>query len=400
MNVLMYGWEFPPHNSGGLGTACQGLTQALVRQGVGVHFVLPRKSPVTTSGVDFIFADNDARISVISSPLSPYMTPAQYKRALAMGLVHSFSANLMDEVMRYARVAGEVAGRVSHEVIHAHDWMTYGAGIEARKISIAPLIMHVHSTEKDRSGGHVNPQVFELEHDSLRQADKIVAVSEYTRRILQTDYGIKPSRVEVVHNGVVQPSDALFHKASRRRPAILKKHGHPIILYVGRFTLHKGLDYLIRAMKKVVVHHPHARLVLVGSGEKEHELIELVAELDLSAHVIFAGWMRGEQLARMYASADVYVQPSVSEPFGISPLEALSHKTPVIVSKQSGIAEGIHHALKVDFWDVDGLAEKISGVLSYPSVWSQLQINGHKESRQFTWKKSAQACRHIYSSLL
>ncbi len=401
MKILMYGWEFPPHNSGGLGTACHGLTQALVQQEVDVHFVLPREIPLDTDWMPFSFADN-GRIDMKSvySLLSPYLTPTEYMRKKALSGNHGFSVDLMGEVIRYAQLAGAIAHDVEHDIIHVHDWMTYMAGIEARRQSSAPLIMHVHSTEFDRSGGSVNPAVHEVEHESFKKADHIIAVSEYTKNILHTKYGVKRSRVDVVHNGVTLPHDDTYETVEDNDILELKKHGYTIILYTGRFTLHKGLDYLIRAMQKVIKIHPRTKLVLVGSGEKEYELIELSAHLGLSGHVLFAGWMRGKNLARMYASADVYVQPSVSEPFGISPLEALTYNTPVIVSKQSGVAEGLHSALKVDFWDVDGLAEKLIALLSYPALHESLTHDGYDEVQSFQWSRSAEQCNSIYHSLI
>lgn len=400
MNVLMYGWEFPPHNSGGLGTACHGLTRAMSSLNVNITFVLPRRVLLKDDWMSFHFADQGAiDMHAIKSLLSPYLTPTEYMRKKSLSGTNGFSMDLLGEVTRYARLAGSIARTSPHDVIHAHDWMTYPAGIEARRKSTAPLIMHVHSTEYDRSGGSVNPDVYEVEQYSFRKADHIIAVSQYTKDMLTRKYDVKPGIIDVVHNGVYQPGDADYHDMVPNQLVGLKKMGYRIILYTGRFTLHKGLDYLIKAMKTVVKYQPKAVLVLVGSGEKEYELIEMVANLGLSEHVVFAGWMRGAQLAQMYRSADIYVQPSVSEPFGISPLEALTYNTPVIVSKQSGVAEGLSHALKVDFWDVDGLSQKIIGVLDHESLHETLREEGHREVAKFSWDAAAQKCLGVYSQL-
>lgn len=401
MDVLMFGWEFPPHNSGGLGTACHGLTRAMVSNGVHVKFVLPRKVVLSDDWMEFHFADQGKMdVRLVRSLLSPYLTPTEYLRKKMLAGEGGFSMDLMGEVLRYARLAGQVADDVAHEIIHVHDWMTYMAGIEARKHSSKPLIMHVHSTEYDRSGGSVNPAVHEVEHHSFKKADHLIAVSQYTKDILTRKYGVKPSRVDVVHNGVHQPGDEKYHDMQPNNIIELKKMGYKIVLYTGRFTMHKGLDYLLKAMKMVVKYHPKTVLVLVGSGEKEYELIEMTANLGLSDHVIFAGWLRDRQLAQMYHSADVYVQPSVSEPFGISPLEALTYNTPVIVSKQSGVAEGLSNALKVDFWDVEDLAEKIIGVLGYDSLHETLAEEGTLEVSKFSWEAAAQRCLSVYNKLL
>lgn len=397
----MFGWEFPPHNSGGLGTACHGLTKALVSRGINVKFVLPRKVAITDSWMKFYFADQGKMdIRLVRSLLSPYLTPTEYLRTRANAGTNGFSVDLMGEVLRYARLASHISKEVSHDIIHVHDWMTYMAGIEARKQSNQPLIMHVHSTEHDRSGGNVNPSVHEVEQYSFKKADRLIAVSHYTKGILSRKYGVKPSRVDVVHNGVHQPGDEGYHDLTDQNILKIKRMGYKMVLYTGRFTLHKGLDYLLKAMKTVIEYHPKAFLVLVGSGEKEYELIEMAAHLGLSDHVVFAGWLRGKQLAQMYHSADVYVQPSVSEPFGISPLEALSYNTPVIVSKQSGIAEGLHNALKIDFWDVEDLASKIISILGYDALHQTLQEEGVREVARFNWDSSAQQCLSVYNKLI
>lgn len=396
----MFGWEFPPYNSGGLGTACQGLTRAMSAHNVDIKFVLPRRVVLANNWMTFHFADQGSiDVHAIKSLLSPYLTPTEYMRKKLRAGDNGFSMDLMGEVMRYARLAGNIATKSPHDIIHVHDWMTYPAGIEARRKSTSPLIMHVHSTEYDRSGGSVNPDVYEVEQYSFRKADHIIAVSQYTKDMLTKKYDVKSSMIDVVHNGVHQVGDADYHDMVPNQLLQLKKMGYRIILYTGRFTLHKGLDYLIKAMKTVVKHHPKAMLVLVGSGEKEYELIEMTANLGLSDHVVFAGWMRNQQLAQMYRSADIYVQPSVSEPFGISPLEALTYNTPVIVSKQSGVAEGLRHALKVDFWDVDDLAQKIVGVLSHESLHDTLRDEGHREVAKFSWDAAAKKCLGVYSQL-
>ena len=403
VRVLMFGWEFPPFNSGGLGTACHGLTRALVDGSVDVKFVLPRELPYTDDWVDFVFAGSGkVQRKYIQSIISPYMTPAMYVkwRLEHSGEPDPFTESLIGEVYRYASLAGKIAEETEHDIVHAHEWLAYMAGIEARKTAKKPYIAHVHSTEYDRSGGHVNPQVHAIEEEGLKSADRIIAVSQYTKDIVMNQYKIKSHKIDVVHNGVHQPGDPDHVHITDDKILALKKLGYKIVLYAGRLTLHKGPDYFVKAAKCVLEYQPKTLFVIAGAGDMEYRLVDMVSQLNMSDNVIFTGWLRGDELAQMFHSADVYVLPSVSEPFGIAPLEAISYGTPVIVSRQSGVSEALNHALKVDFWNVDEMAHKIVSVLEHDALHDELQLNGSREIKKFNWNAAADHCINIYNSLL
>jgi len=403
VRVLMFGWEFPPFNSGGLGTACHGLTRALIDASVDVKFVLPHELPYTDDWIDFVFAgQGTVQKKYVQSLLSPYMTPSMYvKWRMEHGSnADPFTDSLIDEVYRYSSLAGKIAEETDHNVIHAHEWLAYLAGIEARKIGGKPYVAHVHSTEYDRSGGHVNQQVHAIEEEGLKSADHIIAVSQYTKDIVMDQYNIKSHKIDVVHNGVHQTGDSDHVVITDEKVMALKKLGYKIVLYAGRLTLHKGPDYFVKAAKRVLEYAPKTLFVIAGSGDMEYRLVEMVTQLGMSENFIFTGWLRGDQLAHVFHSADVYVLPSVSEPFGIAPLEAISYGTPVIVSRQSGVSEALHHALKVDFWDIDDMAHKILSVIGHESLYDELQLNGKEEVKKFNWQTAAQRCVTIYESLI
>ena len=398
MRVLMFGWEFPPHNSGGLGTACHGLTRALVDMDISVKFVLPKELHYSDNWIDFIFAGKGSiQRKVVGSPLAPYMTPTMYLQwKMQAGKGVSFASSLVEEVYRYAELAGNIAQETPHDVIHAHEWLSFYAGIEARKAAGRPYIAHVHATEYDRSGGNMNPEVCAIEEEGLRKADHVIAVSQYTKNIVMDQYNIQSHKIDVVHNGVHQPGDDGYLDVENDRVLGLKKLGYKIVLYVGRLTLQKGPDYFVKAARRVLDYYPKTIFVIAGSGDMEYSLVEMSANLHMSQNMLFTGWIRGRDLARMYRAADVYVLPSVSEPFGITPLEAITYGTPVIVSRQSGISEGLYHALKVDFWDIDDIASKIISVLQHDALRDELQSNAMHEVEKFSWHAAAQKCVDVY----
>lgn len=390
----MFGWEFPPYNSGGLGTACQGLAKALVEDGAEVTFVLPRRVPVSMQGVRFVFADvPEGRAGV-----GAYLSEAQHGRM--------YGGSLIEQVRMYAFKAREIASREQFDVIHAHDWLSFGAGITAREVSGKPLVVHVHATEFDRTGGGmVNQDVYDIERDGMQMADAVVAVSQYTKDMLVGRYGVDPAKVMVVHNGIDETSES----GTRDTPGEadwtgglegLKRKGEKIVLFLGRLTLQKGPDYFLRAAKRVIEKYPKVVFIMAGSGDMENQVVREAAALGISHKVIFAGFVRGKELTTLYRSADLYVMPSVSEPFGIAPLESLVHGTPVIISKQSGVSEVVKHALTADFWDVDDMADKIVAVLKHPSLYHTLRANGRREVRFVTWKKAAEKISAVYKKLV
>ena len=304
-----------------------------------------------------------------------------------------YGPNLISEVFRYAFVAGSVAANVEHDIIHAHDWLTFLAGIEAKRISGKPLVCHVHALETDRSGvSGVNKQIYEIEKTGLQAADKIIAVSYLTKNSIVNYYGIDPDKVSVVHNAVSKK------KSTQRSNSVRKDPDEKIILFLGRITFQKGPDYFLEAAAKVLKKYPKARFVLAGSGDMVNRLIERTAELKIGRNVHFTGFLKRPEVEEIFASSDVYVMSSVSEPFGISCLEAILFDVPVVISKQSGAAEVLQSALKVDFWDTDELANKILNILNHEALRKELQCQASEELKYIQWEKSAKHVIEVYEA--
>jgi glycosyltransferase involved in cell wall biosynthesis len=423
----MLGWEFPPFISGGLGTACYGLTKAMDKLGMQVTFVLPKMvdssyathvkllSPNSwASSISFSYKDfRNVRFHAINSALQPYTTPDSYNRLIEEALRQKqktlnaefgarqitggddYSRDMYAEVHRYAALAVELAKNEEFDIIHAHDWMTYPAAIAVAAVSGKPLICHIHSTEFDRSGENVNQMIYDIERQGMERADKVIAVSHFTRSIVIKRYGIDSAKVEVVYNGVERNGNGSWSLAQTG----IKKD-EKIVLFLGRITMQKGPEYFLQAAKKALEVMDNIKFVMVGSGDMMHRAIEMAAELGIGQNVLFTGFLRGEDVSRIYQMADLYVMPSVSEPFGIAPLEALNHDVPVIISKQSGVSEVLTHALKVDFWDVNEIANKMIAVLKYPPLQETLANHGNFEVRRLRWKDAALSCIKIYQDML
>ncbi len=389
----MFGWEFPPLNSGGLGTACYGLTRALSKKGVNVLFVLPR---VLNKKPDFLnLVSLDLPVIGINSSLMEYSTSRNYPDILqkfpSRGI---YGKNLFEEVYNYTQKAKKLASGLSYDIIHAHDWMTFQAGVAAKEISKKPLVLHVHSTEWDRTGGNnVNQYVYTIEKEAMKKADCIIAVSNFTKKKIIEHYSIEANKIQVVHNSI--DIEGINHN----RNFDIKKH-YRIALFLGRITLQKGPDYYLYAAKKVLEIADDVRFIIAGSGDMERSLMEKAASMGISDKVLFMGFLRGEELNNAYRMADVFVMPSVSEPFGLTALEAMSHSVPVIISKQSGVCEVVRNCLKTDFWDVNELANKIVSVLDYQSLHKCLTENSTSEIKNFSWEEPAQKCITIYNNLL
>ena len=426
MRVFMLGWEFPPFISGGLGTACYGLTRAMDQLGMEVTFVLPKQvegeyathvnllSPDSRiSAQSFKLRDlKNVKFRTIGSSLQPYSTPETYQRRIEETLrqkhsIHGshvgsasplmdskdYTSDMYTEVHRYAAIAAELAQDSEFDVVHAHDWMTYPAGIAVAAISGRPLIVHVHSTEFDRSGEHVNQMIYDIEREGMERADKIITVSHFTRNIVIGRYGISGDKVEVVYNGVERNGSWALDETGITTD-------EKIVLFLGRITMQKGPEYFLQAAKKVLGVMDNVKFVMAGSGDLMHRSIEMAAELGIGHKVLFTGFLRGEDVQKIYRMADLYVMPSVSEPFGIAPLEALDNDVPVIISKQSGVSEVLTHALKVDFWDIDEIANKIIAVLKFPPLQMTLRSHGNYEVRRLRWKDAAAKCAKIYDETL
>lgn len=395
----MFGWEFPPFNSGGLGVACLGLTKALSELGAEVIFVMPKKLNLQAPWTKLIFADStELAVRVVDSALTAYATSRSYIRDSSGGV---YGHNLIDEVRRYAAHGAAIAHAEDFDVIYAHDWLSFGAGIESKRATGRPLIVHVHATEFDRCGGAwgVNPEVYAIEKEGMEVADVVIAVSELTKNIIVREYGIAPEKVRVVYNGIDETtspsSDAALPRLSK-----LKKSGYRLVLFLGRVTLQKGPDYFLRAAKRVLDRNPQVLFILSGSGDMESETMRLAAELGISGHVMFTGFLHGAERHEVYAAADLFVMPSVSEPFGITALEAMKLGTPVLLSKQSGVSEVVKHALKVDFWDVDEMANKILSVVGYPGLREALAENAAREAQALTWADAARKVKGIVHELV
>lgn len=424
MKVLMFGWEFPPHISGGLGTACYGLTKSLAKQGVEVLFVMPKavgdedgsigeiinasdvEMPSTSSTVESFWSNVD--FLPVDSGLIPYLGWEEYtyfanktegfekSTFTHLGGKFTFSgkygSNLMEEVMRYAYIASKIARDNTFDVIHAHDWLTYLAGIVAKRISGKPLVVHVHATEFDRSGENVNRMVYDLERMGMEHADTVITVSNLTRDIVINRYGIDENKVVTVHNAV----DFSGRNAIQSTKVLKEK----VITFLGRITYQKGPEYFIEAAAKVLKVCPNVRFVMAGSGDMMNKMVARVAKLRMGTKFTFTGFLTGDDVNRMYALSDVYVMPSVSEPFGISPLEAMRTGVPTIISKQSGVAEVLNNAIKVNFWDVDALADAMYGIVSYKTLSDTLSGEGTTEVNAMSWDSSADKIKSIYKDII
>lgn len=426
MRVLMFGWEFPPHITGGLGTACFGLTKGLVKHHTDVIFVVPKAygdeikegfrlvnaSDVTMDLTETKFQEYWNRLQYIEvgSNLIPYVGPEEFENVIteetkeigeerkAMFKKHyqfsgKYGKNLMEEVAQYALVASSIATSYDFDVIHAHDWLTYPAGISAKNISGKPLVIHVHATEFDRSGENVNQSVYDIERYGMEAADLVITVSNLTRQIVIDRYGIPEDKVVTVHNAV-EPSD---------RPELegVQKHvKEKIVTFLGRVTYQKGPDYFVEAAYKVLQKDPNVRFVMAGSGDLFHRMVRRIARLKMGTRFHFTGFLKGAEVDKMFAMSDVYVMPSVSEPFGISPLEAMRSNVPVVISKQSGVAEILRHAVKVDFWDIDAMADAIYGILNYEGLRKMFVSYGKTEVDHLKWENAALEIMKVYQQAL
>ena len=396
----MFGWEFPPHNSGGLGIACYGLTKALSRRDLQVTFVLPKKlNGFEHNFLKIVFANiRNIKVREVKTLLHPYINAELYDEYLRTAPEDKiYGLNLFDEVRRYGLQARILAADEPHDVIHAHDWLAFRAGVEAKRVSGKPLIVHVHATEFDRTAGNPNQYIYDEERRGMHAADCIIAVSQHTKNIIVEHYGIPPEKVCVVHNGIDHDE---WRKALPPSLAHVRTQGKKIVLFVGRITIQKGPDYFIKVAKRVLEYDPNVLFVISGSGDMEHQIIRQAANLGISDKVVFAGFVRGDDQIKLYRAADLYVMPSISEPFGLSALEALTIGTPILVSKQSGVAEVVTHALKSDFWDIDDMADKILNVVSSRGLQETLGELGSQDVEHVTWESAAGKCTALYDSLV
>lgn len=391
----MLGWELPPHNSGGLGVACYQLCKALSRKGADIEFVLPYTA---THNIDFMRI-NAAHPQDVQQVLKAGIAYDSFKYIKVNGDVEY--VDLFGQTALYEAAVERIARLGEFDVIHAHDWLTCRAALRAREVSGKPLIAHFHSIESDRAGieGGGNPMVREIEYMAMMIADRIVAVSEHTKQGIMREYGIPADKIDVIHNSIdladVTPLDG---DNAYRYLDKMKQQGYRVVTYVGRLTIQKGVPNLLRAFRTVVDNHPKTLLLLVGSGEQYYELVELAASLGLSRNVLFADFQRGKNWRDAYAIGDLFVMPSISEPFGLTPLEAIGYGTPALISKQSGVSEVLNNVLKVDFWDIDEMANQMTAVVQNDALRDELHSNAYKEYDRLSWNHAADKLMDFYQT--
>ena len=418
MKVLMFGWEFPPHISGGLGTACYGLTKALYNKEVEIIFVVPKAFGDEDNSQIRLLAANqvvntlskqesekiDQKVSYIqiNSKILPYIGEQDYYKILhsnsktqsstevKFDFKGGYGENLLEEVERYAFVAASIAKQNTFDVIHAHDWLCYKAGVIAKQISNKPLIVHVHATEYDRSGENINQEVYQVEKYGMNNADKIVAVSEFTRNIIINKYHQNPDKVLTIHNGVEQNISKEYSNKTKNKK---------IVSFIGRITFQKGPDYFIEAAEKVLKKDKNFLFIMAGKGDMLNKMVALVAKKRISKNFLFTGFLKGEEVNQLLSQSDMFIMPSVSEPFGIAPLEAMQNSVPTIISKQSGVSEVLRNAIKVDFWDTDAIANAIYAIGNYKTLSNMLSIEGKAEAINTTWSKAAEKLVELYNQL-
>lgn len=427
MKVLMFGWEFPPHISGGLGTACFGLTKGLSKiKNLEIIFVVPKTYGNEDQHAIQLIGAGEIAIKITriehefgfhkslhyieaGSNLVPYSSPEEfykltkknvskkkhYIQTSSEGFIPftgKYGNELFSEIYNYSLVAAQIAKTHKFDVIHAHDWLTYPAGIAAKKVSGKPLVVHVHATDFDRSGGSVNPDVYNIEKQGLDESDKIITVSNLTRKTVINNYAINEKKVTTVYNAV-EPSTINTKNGN-------KKTTDKVVTFLGRITLQKGPEYFIEAAYKVLKKMDNVRFVMAGSGDMMHKMIERAAKLGITDKFHFTGFLKGNDVFKMFSYSDLYIMPSISEPFGISPLEAMQSGVPVIISKQSGVSEILKHAIKVDFWDIDKMANAIYSVLNYPALSKTIKANGEFEANNLKWEESAKSVYRIYQQAI
>lgn len=393
----MLGWELPPHNSGGLGVACYHMCKAVANQGVDIEFIVP----YTASHDDIDFMDVTPaiplKVTTVQQGGKAYES-FTYTNVNKDGTIEK--VGLFEQTERYVKAVETIAVLGDFDIIHAHDWLTFRAAVRAKEVSGKPLVAHVHATEFDRAGGkNGNPLVHEIEYLGLLLADKVFAVSQLTKNVICKEYDIPEDKVDVVYNSIdVTAYSQIDTDNSYKYLADMKKHGYRIVGNVGRLTVQKGLYNLLLAAKEVISREPKTIFLIVGNGEQETELLQLSADLGIAKNVVFTGFQRGKRLRDAFAIADLFVMPSVSEPFGLTPLEAIGYGTPTLVSKQSGVAELLQNCLKVDFWDVHEMANQIHAVIAHDGMRDELHNQSYQEFLKMTWDDTAKQLVSSYHS--
>lgn len=417
MKALMFGWEFPPHILGGLGTASYGLTKGMAKQeDMEILFVIPKPwGDEDQSFMKIIGANNtpvvwrDVSWETVKSRLEKYMNPEEYfwmrdNIYADFNYMHTndlgclefsgrYPNNILEETNNYSIMAGVIARTYGFDVIHAHDWLTYPAGLHAKSVSGKPLVIHVHATEFDRSRGKPNPTVYGIEKDGMEHCDHIICVSNLTRKTVIENYHQPEWKVSTVHNAVEPLAPEI--EAIERVSGVKEK----VVTFLGRITMQKGPEFFVDAATQVLKKTKHIRFVMAGSGDMMDQMIQLVANRGIADRFHFTGFLRGQQVYEMLKSSDVYVMPSVSEPFGISPLEAMQCGVPSIISYQSGCSEILSNVIKIDYWDVDAMADAMYSICTHPSMAEFLREEGKKEVDAIVWEDAGKKVRAIYDKL-
>jgi glycosyltransferase involved in cell wall biosynthesis len=417
MKALMFGWEFPPHILGGLGTASYGLTRGMsLQEDMEITFVIPKPHGdedqsflriLGTCNVPVVW--RDVSHETLQDRFGQYMDPQQYYHMRNhiyadfsnlytndLGCIEfsgRYPDNLLEEINNYSICAGVIARSEPYDVIHSHDWLTYPAGIHAKHVSGKPLVIHVHATDFDRSRGQVNPQVYSIEKNGMDHADKIICVSNLTRNTVIEKYHQDPNKVVTVHNAVEPVSEAV----EAIQP--IRNTDEKIVTFLGRITMQKGPEYFVEAASRVLQKAQNVRFVMAGNGDMMEEMIRLAAKRGISERFHFPGFLKGPAVYEMLKSSDVYIMPSVSEPFGISPLEAMQVGVPTIISKQSGCAEILNYAIKTDYWDIDAMANAIYSIIYYPALYKFLKEEGKREVDNIKWEYAGNKVRDIYNEV-
>ena len=418
MKVLMFGWEFPPHILGGLGTASYGLTKGMaIQNDLSITFCIPKPWGDEDQSFLKIIGMNstpvvwrDVNWEHVKSRVGTYMDPQlyydlrdhiyadfNYLYTNDLGCIEfsgKYPDNLYEEINNYSIVAGVVARQQQYDIIHSHDWLTYPAGIHAKQVSGKPLVIHVHATDFDRSRGNVNPTVYAIEKNGMDQADHIMCVSELTRQTVIHKYFQDPKKVSTVHNAVSPLSQDIIDIVPQKNPR------EKIVTFLGRITMQKGPEYFVEAAALVLKKTKNVRFVMAGNGDMMNQMIRLAAQRGIADRFHFPGFMKGHEVYEVLKASDVYIMPSVSEPFGISPLEAMQCSVPTIISKQSGCAEILEKCIKTDYWDIQAMADAIYAICTYPALYEYLKVEGKREVDEIKWEDVGHKVRRIYEDVL
>ena len=412
----MLGWEFPPYFAGGVGIVCYELTKALdqIEKEINIEYVMAygpkdkqnsKKLKVTSAGTqEELELSNSIKITEVETYLSHYDSYDEYSQRMKTytkkhklqsenDMIKTiYGPNILKEVELYAQRVAKTCINKDFDVIHAHDWTTIPAAILLKKLTGKPIVLHVHITEYDKTGGEKgDPRILDIEQLGFEHADIIVPVSNFTKMRLLTSYNVDENKIKVIHNGGISDMNPTLERSENKN--------EKIVLFAGRITLQKGPEYFLRAAKRVLEVEPNTKFIMIGSGDMLPAMIELAQDLGISQSVLFHGKYNRSEANHFFSVASCFVMPSVSEPFGIVPLEAVAKGTPAIISKQSGISEVLHHSLKVDFWDIDDMAHKILSLISYEPLNTHLREEAYNHFHKFSWEAPALEFYSLYAKL-